>query len=59
MLDKTRLYLEAGATEVWLVSEAGQLEVEDCEGARNDSRLLPGIREILQRQGLAAPLSST
>ena len=50
MLDKTRLYLEAGATEVWLVSETGQLEVEDAEGARDDSRLLPGIREILLRQ---------
>ena len=50
MLEKTRLYLEAGATEVWLVSESGQLEVEDAEGARADSRLLPGIREILLRQ---------
>ena len=50
MLEKTRLYLEAGAVEVWLVSEAGQLEVEDIEGARNDSRLLPGIGEILRHQ---------
>lgn len=50
MLDKTRLYLEAGAAEVWLVSEAGQLEVKDIEGPRDDSRLLPGIREILQQQ---------
>ena len=50
MLEKTRLYLEAGATEVWLVNESGQLEVEDTEGAREDSRLLPGIRQILLRQ---------
>ncbi|MFM8444924.1 MAG: Uma2 family endonuclease [Methylococcus sp.] len=50
MLDKTRLYLEAGATEVWLVSDTGKLEVEDAGGAREDSRLAPGIREILQRQ---------
>lgn len=50
MLDKTRLYLEAGAIEVWLVSETGRLEVEDTEGAREDSRLLPGIRAILLRQ---------
>ena len=50
MLEKTLLYLEAGATEVWLVSESGQLEVEDAEGAREDFRLLPGIREILLRQ---------
>jgi Uma2 family endonuclease len=50
MLDKTRLYLEAGAIEVWLVSETGRLEVEDADGAREDSRLLPGIRAILLRQ---------
>lgn len=44
MLEKIRLYLEAGATEVWLYSEAGKLEVEDAEGAHTDSRLLPGIQ---------------
>jgi len=50
MLDKIRLYLEAGATEVWLVSETGQLEVEDADGARGDSRLLPGFRDVLQEK---------
>ena len=50
MLDKTRLYLEAGATEVWLVSENGHLEVEDADGARGDSRLLPGFRDVLQKK---------
>ncbi len=50
MLEKIRLYLEAGASEVWLYSETGRFEVEDAEGAHDDSRLLPGIREQLQRQ---------
>ena len=43
MLEKIRLYLQAGATEVWLYSEAGKLEVEDAEGAHTDSKLVPGI----------------
>ncbi len=52
MLEKIRLYLDAGATEVWLYSESGTLEVEDAEGAHTDSRLLPGILEQLEADQL-------
>lgn len=35
---KTRLYLEAGAAEVWIVAEDGATEVFDAAGARAISR---------------------
>ncbi len=35
---KTRLYLEAGAAEVWIVSEAGVWRVFDVQGERASSR---------------------
>ncbi len=41
MLEKIALYLEAGADEVWLVSESGRLEIQDRAGVRNDSALVP------------------
>ena len=35
---KTRLYLEAGATEVWIVAETGAWKVFDAQGERASSR---------------------
>ena len=35
---KTRLYLDAGAVEVWIVSEAGPWQVFDAQGAQSSSR---------------------
>jgi hypothetical protein len=35
---KTRLYLGAGAVEVWIVSEAGAWNVFDTQGERPASR---------------------
>lgn len=48
MLDKIRLYLEAGASEVWIVSESGQLEIENRDGLMADSSLVPGIGRLLK-----------
>jgi len=36
--EKTRAYLEAGAVEVWLVDEAGQVAYHDATGKRASSR---------------------
>lgn len=47
MLEKIRLYLEAGAAEVWLLNEAGHLEIENGEGVCADSLLAPGIGQLL------------
>lgn len=44
MEHKTKLFLEAGAMEVWIVSEAGDLQVFDSHGVQPASRfgvLLP------------------
>ena len=38
MAMKTRAYLAAGAVEVWIVSEAGALQVFDADGAQAASR---------------------
>jgi Uma2 family endonuclease len=38
MQEKTRAYLAAGATEVWLVSESGEVQVFDASGERTASR---------------------
>lgn len=38
MAFKTRLFLEAGAVEVWIVSETGQWQVFDTGGPRPTSR---------------------
>jgi Uma2 family endonuclease len=38
MSEKTKAYLAAGASEVWLVSEAGEIRYFDAGGARADSR---------------------
>ena len=38
MAMKTRAYLAAGAVEVWVVSEAGALQVFDADGAQPASR---------------------
>ena len=35
---KTRLYLEAGAAEVWIVADDGATKVFDAAGEREDSR---------------------
>jgi Uma2 family endonuclease len=42
---KTRLFLEAGAVEVWIVSEAGDWQVFDAAGAQTASRY--GVRLTL------------
>lgn len=39
---KTRLFLEAGAVEVWIVGESGGWQVFDVEGAKGASRY--GVR---------------
>jgi Uma2 family endonuclease len=41
---KTRLYLEAGAAEVWIVSEAGAWQVIDAQGERTSSRYGVNLR---------------
>jgi Uma2 family endonuclease len=41
MLEKIALYLEAGAREVWLVTDAAALEIQDREGVRATSSLIP------------------
>jgi Uma2 family endonuclease len=38
MAFKTRLFLEAGAVEVWIVAESGDWQVFDANGARPASR---------------------
>ncbi len=35
---KTRAYLAAGAIEVWIVTEAGEVQVFDADGSRPSSR---------------------
>ena len=50
MLAKVRLFLEAGAEEVWLVNEGNGLEIQGTNGLLTDSVLIPGmaakIREL-------------
>jgi Uma2 family endonuclease len=43
MRHKTLLYLAAGAKEVWVCDEAGELRFFDGSGERADSGLIPGI----------------
>jgi Uma2 family endonuclease len=38
MEHKTRLYLQAGAVEVWIVTEAGERQVFDAQGLQTCSR---------------------
>jgi len=51
MLAKVRLFLEAGAEEVWLVNEGNGLEIQGTNGLLTDSVLIPGvaakIRELI------------
>ena len=39
MFEKTQLFLEAGAQEVWLVTEAGQITFYDSDGERSNSQI--------------------
>ena len=43
MEEKIQLYLEQGAKEVWLCSEAGELEFFSADGALDASTLFPGF----------------
>lgn len=43
MRHKTLLYLAAGATEVWVCDEVGELHFFDGSGERADSALIAGI----------------
>jgi Uma2 family endonuclease len=45
MAFKTRLFLEAGAVEVWIVSEAGQWQVFDSQGLQPVTRY--GVKLVL------------
>jgi Uma2 family endonuclease len=47
MLEKIRLYLEAGASEVWLLDESQNLEIESREGLLSDSRFVPSIAQLI------------
>ena len=46
MFEKTQLFLEAGAKEVWLVTEAGQITFYDSDGERTDSQFNIDIDKI-------------
>ena len=46
MFEKTQLFLEAGAQEVWLVTEAGQITFYDSDGERTDSQFDIDIEKI-------------
>lgn len=43
MQEKRRAYLEAGADEVWIVTEAGAVQFFTAEGERKASRFVPGF----------------
>jgi hypothetical protein len=43
MAEKIALYLDAGAWEVWIVFEDGQIEIHDPGGRRERSALLHPI----------------
>ena len=51
MLAKVRLFLEAGAEEVWLVNEGNGLEIQGTNGLLTKLVLVPGvaakIRELI------------
>ena len=46
MFEKTQLFLEAGAQEVWLVTEAGQITFYDIDGERTDSQFDININKV-------------
>jgi Uma2 family endonuclease len=48
---KTRLYLEAGAVEVWIVADSGALQIFDAQGTQATSRF--GVQ--LDLEGVAPP----
>lgn len=43
MAEKIALYLDAGAGEVWIVFEDGQIEIHDAGGRREHSAFLDPI----------------
>lgn len=52
MQEKCALYLEAGASEVWVCGEDGDLRFFDDAGQRQNSALIPGFPgqvEVLER----------
>jgi Uma2 family endonuclease len=52
--EKVRAYLAAGAQEVWIVSEAGDMRVHDCNGERPASKF-PVRLSLPKRASLARP----
>ena len=46
MVEKIQLYIEAGAKEVWLVTEAGQITFYDSDGETNSSQFDINIDNI-------------
>ena len=46
MVEKIQLYIEAGAKEVWLVTEAGQITFYDSDGETNNSQFDINIDNI-------------
>jgi Uma2 family endonuclease len=51
MLTKVRLFLEAGAEEVWLVKEDNGLEVYGTNGLMDDSVRIPSVAAKIQAFG--------
>ena len=43
MMEKRALYFEAGAAEVWVCNEAGELQFFDANGQLDRSILVPGF----------------
>ena len=46
MFEKTQLFIEAGALEVWLVTETGQITFYDSDGERENSQFDINIDKI-------------
>ena len=46
MVEKIKLYIESGAKEIWLVTEAGQITFYDVDGERSDSQFDINIDKI-------------